>query len=210
MNNGWDGFLIRDCSSNILSDNVASNHRSYGICLTDANNCTIKNNNLHSNGQALRLSHSYYNRIEKNSLVYSSNNGLWFWMSGNNEIFMNIISKNEYGVFIHGPNSIYNQFYLNEFTNNDLNAWDEVGNNHWDNGEVGNYWDDYIGVDLNYDGIGDFPYDIPGSAGAQDRFPLIVSPFTVIEEIKIKGYNLFFIMGISSIIVLIISKKQKN
>jgi len=42
----------------------------------------------------------------------------------------------------------------------------------WDNGSIGNYWDDYQGVDANHDGIGDTPYLISGSPGSQDNFPI--------------------------------------
>ncbi|MGB7001909.1 MAG: hypothetical protein WBE22_07860 [Halobacteriota archaeon] len=58
--------------------------------------------------------------------------------------------------------------------------------NEWDDGypSGGNYWNDYTGVDfysganqdiLGSDGIGDITYDISGSAGAQDRYPLYIA-----------------------------------
>jgi len=53
-----------------------------------------------------------------------------------------------------------------------LNAADNGTNNQWDNGTIGNYWADYIGVDTNDDGIGDTPYNIQGSAGSQDNYPI--------------------------------------
>jgi len=57
--------------------------------------------------------------------------------------------------------------------------------NFWDNGypSGGNYWDDYMGIDIYHgpnqdipggDGIGDVPYIITGSAGNNtDRYPLM-------------------------------------
>ena len=49
---------------------------------------------------------------------------------------------------------------------------DNGNNNKWDNGTIGNYWDDYNGCDSNNDGIGETPYDIPGNADTQDNYPI--------------------------------------
>jgi nitrous oxidase accessory protein NosD len=65
-----------------------------------------------------------------------------------------------------------NTVYHNNFIDNALQAFDE-SDNTWDNEilQQGNYWDDYIGLDANDDGIGDNPYNISG--GSLDRYPLI-------------------------------------
>jgi hypothetical protein len=59
--------------------------------------------------------------------------------------------------------------------------------NQWDNGTIGNYWDDYNGSDLDDDGIGDTPYIIPGPGGNQDNFPIWdddpETPLSLIDEI---------------------------
>ena len=44
--------------------------------------------------------------------------------------------------------------------------------NYWNNIKIGNYWDDYLGDDLDDDGIGDSPYLISGSAGLLDFLPI--------------------------------------
>ena len=78
--------------------------------------------------------------------------------------------------------------------------------NHWDNGMIGNYWEDYLGVDANDDGIGDTPYDIPGGEGVQDNFPIWDDgPDSIIP-----GYNLTLFLGILSMVVIILSKKLKK
>ena len=69
--------------------------------------------------------------------------------------------------------AVNNIVYNNNFINNaNWNAKDDPGN-IWDNGIVGNYWDDYTGTDANGDGIGDTPYLINLLAGDGDRFPLM-------------------------------------
>ncbi|KKL71485.1 hypothetical protein LCGC14_2094440, partial [marine sediment metagenome] len=61
----------------------------------------------------------------------------------------------------------------NNFTNNYRHAKDVGYGNQWDNGSIGNYWDNYTGVDTDDDGIGDSPYTyIFGSAGSQDNYPI--------------------------------------
>ena len=74
---------------------------------------------------------------------------------------------------------MYNLIYCNNFIDNSIHAYDFGSNNHWNNSVLGNYWDDYDGEDLNSDGIGDMPYEIPGIAESRDFKPLM-NPY--IEE----------------------------
>ena len=67
---------------------------------------------------------------------------------------------------------MYNLFFNNSFLNNIMNAYYEGIDNYWYNGTLGNYWDDYGGVDDDDDGIGDTPYYITGSVGNQDNYPI--------------------------------------
>jgi hypothetical protein len=78
-----------------------------------------------------------------------------------------------YSIYLY--TSTLNLLFHNNLQNEDKNGYD-YGSNSWDNGypSGGNYWSDYIGIDANTDGIGDTPYNnILGSAGAQDRYPLM-------------------------------------
>jgi hypothetical protein len=50
----------------------------------------------------------------------------------------------------------------------------------WDDGKVGNYWNNYTGADANHDGIGDTPYVVRNDIYTVDRYPLM-SPFDVPE-----------------------------
>jgi parallel beta-helix repeat protein len=93
-----------------------------------------------------------------------------FWNCNNNTLLGNSVSNNYYGMALEDSNN--NKIFLNNYINNDINAADYGVNNKWDNGIIGNHWDDYMGVDANHDGIGDTPYLIPGAAGSQDNFPI--------------------------------------
>lgn len=46
----------------------------------------------------------------------------------------------------------------------------------WDNGVEGNYWSNYTGTDLNYDGIGDAAHVVYSRYGYTDNYPLM-GPF---------------------------------
>lgn len=78
------------------------------------------------------------------------------------------------GVGILGQLSYNNKIYHNNFIDNSRNAQD-WGNDDWDDGSEGNYWDDYKGFDiLPPYGIGDTPYFIfPYITGNRDRHPLM-------------------------------------
>jgi len=115
--------------------------------------------------------------------------GISLWYSSDNTIYGNTLKNNAVGIYIpshplsiefsNDPwiqfnefvNSYGNLIYRNNFLNNDNSAYDDCINN-WDNGEIGNYWDDYTGVDADHDGIGDTPYSIPPDDN-EDEKPLM-------------------------------------
>jgi len=123
--------------------------------------------------------------------------GIYVNPGENNNITSNILDKNDYGLvieagFVYGPDnniikenlisqSYYwgmhvssesNLIYRNNFTSNPIHAIDDSNDTYWDNGAIGNYWDDYTGEDKNDDGIGDTPYNITGSAKSKDNYPI--------------------------------------
>jgi len=94
-------------------------------------------------------------------VAYENNIGFELAHSGQFELVGNLVYDNSvYGISLWGT-CTNNTLYRNSIFNNGVN--DDGANNTWDNGvDQGNYWDDYSGVGY---------YDVPGSAGSQDRYP---------------------------------------
>ncbi len=151
-NNWYDGIYISGSNQTISSNNISNNLRN-GIYLR-GNNHTIDNNIVSSNLQdGFEIKNSDNNTIIKNDLISNGNGGVS--LNGNSES---------------------NIFYLNYFIANNINAIDNGSYNKWDNGDIGNFWDNYTGPDEDSNGRGDIPYNISGLANNKDFFPIFISP----------------------------------
>lgn len=153
-----------------------------GIDLANAkcSNLTVKNLNIHSFYIAMYL-WTQNNTITKNII---SENIVGILLSGDsNSLTNNFIENNEEGIFF-GVNTPGNEplnieLYQNSFVENkvqfsgcfceETNTAEAI--HTWDNGQRGNYWSDYQGIDKDNNGIGDTPYII--DALNQDRYPLM-------------------------------------
>ena len=172
------GIVLEQSSNNNIANCVVYNSIYQGIYIrvscsnNNIINCTIYNT-LHYRGIYLHDSCSYNNIINCN--VYNNGQGFRLNDQCSNNIITNcdIYNNVVYGIQILS-NSIDNLIYHNNFVNNRLYNAQSSGNNQWDNGDEGNYWDDYMGIDEDDDGIGDTPYTISGSGGNQDRYPLMI------------------------------------
>lgn len=191
---------------NIITDNVK------GIFLEDSYNTSIAGNFVNSNDESgiHLLSYSRHNMIYWNNFTNNGNYGIYLQgNSNNNTIFVNTLSFNAYGACIKGSrnntivgNTIINnqkglylccgaysnRIYCNNLMQNcEWNAYDSY-DNFWDNGDVGNYWDDYTGEDNNGNDIGDTPYDILGGNN-QDFYPLMSPWISPSNTIYNDGFN---------------------
>ena len=190
------GIALGGCNNFLIEGNNVSNSW-HGIYSGLSSNITIFNNYAFDNDYAgIALESTTFNIVEGNEII---NNSMWGVVLGAtsacefNEIIQNQIKGNDIGIrfdldvdnntIINNmisnstSNGIFipincedNLIYNNVFLNNTLPLYD-VGTNFWDNGSLGNYYDNYTGVDLNDDGIGDTPYLISGGSN-QDNFPI--------------------------------------
>jgi len=196
MNNSF-GIELKNPSGICQLNNVSYNYiynNSVGIELDDdCNNNSIHNNEiLITNFRSIYIDNSEYNLIYDN-FVFDGLDGIYLvncnfskiynntilnhtsyalGISGdsrNNTYYLNYVKNNDHGVkiFSSGYN---NNFTKNYFINNTINADDDSGLNYWNNSDIGNFWDDYPGVDDSpIDGIGDTPYS---SNGVIDYLPI--------------------------------------
>ena len=209
INNKAEGIDISVSSNeNMILGNIVKNSE-IGIEIWRSNNTYISENNADSNNWVgILIMSSDSNNITKNK-VKNNEIGINLWESKNNTVSENIIYGNSvFGCFIGEANCTNNLIYRNCFKKNQYNADDSGLNNKWDNGTIGNYWDDYEGEDANDDGIGDTPYYI--QVGSRDNFPLMKCPFPMEAAEAIPGYNIFFLLGILSVVLIIVNKKVKK
>lgn len=164
------GINISSCNYNNVTQNFIFNNM-VGINASYSNSTFILGNSINNNGYAIWQFHNNDIIIYNNSLSYSTWIGIVITRSHLSQILENIISYNtEFGVIL--SVSTQNLFFKNNFAENGINAIDDGSNNQWDHINIGNYWSDYLGVDVDDDGIGDTPYNITGSAGSQDNYPI--------------------------------------
>ncbi len=198
----YNGIYLKKSSNNDISNNIFSNN-TRGIYIVDgSNNNFVFGNSVQDNNEGIHLERSSDNKIKNNHLLSNNNYGIYAVSSSNdNIIFDNTVTGNDCGIHIQHSNintvtkntinnnnkgllyccnSKNNDVYNNSFIQNrEYNAEDikneDIKKNQWDNGIIGNYWDDYIGIDENGDGIGDIPYNVPGG-DTLDHYPLM-NPF---------------------------------
>jgi hypothetical protein len=126
------------------------------------------------------LAGSSNNKISGNNMT-----SIRLLIGSNNTLFDNYITAIELSEF-----AVNNTFYGNTFAAGLQVRFNDAETTLWDNGTLGNYWEEYNGTDSNGDGIGDSPYIITGVkwdndiggdiifAADQDNYPLM-TPFEI-------------------------------
>ncbi len=119
-----------------IVSNYSYDNEEYGILFRDLFNSKVVDNVLAGNGKGLFLYNSLYNEIRGN-IVAGNDIGSHVW-AGSEE---NMVSEN---AFIRNRTQV-------KYVGMKDEDWSVEGR--------GNYWSDYLGWDLDGDGIGDVPYE---------------------------------------------------
>ena len=207
------GIIAQSGNNNYLSQNECFYAR-WGLYIFElelANNYSIIENNCKLNEIGIRLEGVINSRILNNDIETSVYNGIILVNSSRNIISENLVNVHgQYGIGL-SVDSNGNDIYINCITS-PLSAYDHGSNNNWDNGIKGNFWSNYTGADEDGNGIGDIPHNLSGSAGSQDKFPLMTCPLPFVEDVEeIPSFNLYIIILIvvfSIGIIWIINRKK--
>ncbi len=194
-----------DSQNNTIMENEIRDNGDGGIMIFDCNRTYIANNDIIHNsygaggaygGIALDYASSYSN-ITGNSILENDDWGIRLHRADYNNISRNVIRDNEnYGIYFSAESTFcdYNLIYLNFFKGNTL--WHvyipavSTGNELEYNG-IGNWWDNYSGVDTTpEDGIGDTPHS-PVPVGDEDPNPIVDDTAPVITIIDPNAGNKF-------------------
>jgi nitrous oxidase accessory protein NosD len=171
---GVDGSISIEGSLNKITDNKIETAAT-SIRLAEADSNIIARNRITGGVSLVSCSD---NQILENNLT-----SIRLVIGSNNTFFDNYVTELELDEF-----AANNTFYGNTFVAGLEVRFNDAETTSWDNGTIGNYWEDYNGTDSNGDGIGDSPYVITGikwdtDVGGivsvvcgQDNYPLVV-PF---------------------------------
>ncbi|MCK4367998.1 MAG: right-handed parallel beta-helix repeat-containing protein [Thermoplasmata archaeon] len=181
----WLGLALYNSSGNILSNNIIArpHNGGSGIYLDGSSDNMVRDNMITNASHGISLHRSSNgNTITNNSISLAEGFSIVIY-SSDNIVTENIITNGYRGIWLRVC-STDNTIYHNSFINNTFQADIEphLFNNTWDNGypSGGNYWNNYIGVDVKSgpnqdepgsDGIGATPYVI--DADNRDRYPLM-------------------------------------
>jgi len=155
------GIRMDRTSGVLVKDNLILGMDFYGIRLRHNNfRVTICGNIISSClKDGIFIEDSYYVTIYLNSITGCQESGIRVSSPGNS-IYLNNFVDNGQHVAIQKANTTWNSQPL-----------DYIYDGRKYHGCLGNFWDNYKGVDNNHDGVGDTPYTI--SEGQIDRYPLM-------------------------------------
>ncbi|MBN1800015.1 MAG: right-handed parallel beta-helix repeat-containing protein [Candidatus Lokiarchaeota archaeon] len=208
-NNRQNGInLYSECRNNTISNNIFNDNR-YGINVEDnCDNNTIMGNeaqNLATFNQLCGIcsKSSSYNRFLENRIVGVNWSGIAFINDNtNNLVYKNVVKDCTLNgiqfLFGDNNNTIYRNFFVENGANGTTNARDSGAYNRWNNGSLGNLYGNYAGNDTVAPfGIGDTPYNLSGSSGSQDDFPIMDLLPSIVDlefniSLLIEGHSIQF------------------
>ncbi|MCJ7647897.1 MAG: right-handed parallel beta-helix repeat-containing protein, partial [Candidatus Lokiarchaeota archaeon] len=184
LNNTIENNLFEACGTGVnlnlnSENNIIVNNNftqcSTGIRVVDcANNIIESNDVIDSNNGMYLNTGSSNNHFIRNKIEGSTSNGIYLSSNGDsNEFRENVIKDSgNAGVYITSSDCENNIFIQNSFMQNTRHVNDVGTDNYYNNSVIGNYWDNYTGIDANDDRIGDTAHLVQTSTMIYDYLPI--------------------------------------
>jgi len=175
-----DGIYLEFVSKSFVSHNTSKNNARYGLHFMFSNNNEYHHNEFRNNGAGVAVMFSKHLKMHHNTFHYnwgSASYGLLLKEINDAVIHDNNFEQNTIGINIDGCNRITyknNHFIRNgwalkftggsysnifEYNNFMHNAFDLSYNSRLNNNKFeANYWSEYLGYDLDKNGLGDVPH----------------------------------------------------
>jgi nitrous oxidase accessory protein len=141
------GYALMSSNNLIIENNHANRARDYGLLLNFVNTSKFTNNTM--------------DHISPGSNVIMGDEGkaLFVYNSNNNHLESNTFSNSDMGIHL-TAGSENNKIFNNQFVNNEIQVkYVSSRTQEWSNDGQGNYWSNYIGWDLDRNGIGDTAFE---------------------------------------------------
>jgi parallel beta-helix repeat protein len=169
-----DGIYIDAWNSNnTIADCMVINNLNSGIYISCSSQNTVRDDQLLGNHYGVFLDESSSANIIVNNTIMENDEGIHFdGINGkiqSNVVVANRVLNNTLGISL--SHSSGNAIYDNNFVNNMDQAYLFDSADRWDYNGRGNFWSDYVGEDLNNDGVGETPYVIYGDS--LDNYPFM-------------------------------------
>jgi len=148
------GYALMQSKYLTVTNNISENDVNYGVLMNFITNSTIESNKL------IGVQNMRHVQIKDAQQGYKSEGkALFVYNSLFNKIHHNILMESDIGIHL-TAGSKDNTFKGNAFISNTKQV-KYVANQtqDWSFEKQGNYWSDYLGWDMNGDGIGDIAYE---------------------------------------------------
>ncbi len=147
------GYALMQSKYLTVLNNRSENDRNYGILMNFITNSEIANNQV----VAAQVGSAYV--TGGGAIVGAEGKAIFIYNSQFNKLYGNHFSRSDIGIHI-TAGSEQNEVYGNAFKGNRVQV-KYVANRlqEWSKEGHGNYWSDYLGWDLNADGVGDKYYE---------------------------------------------------
>ena len=175
-----DGIYFEFVHNSVIRGNVSEGNIRYGLHFMYSDDCRYLGNTFRRNGSGVAV--MFTHRVEMTGNRFEGNRGsaaygLLLKEISDSKLSHNVFTRNTTGLLADGADRLVadaNDFIDNgwavqleassagaEFTNNNYigNTFDVASNSSETTSTFsGNYWDEYRGIDLDKNGIGDIPY----------------------------------------------------